>query len=206
LLAQTTDVRALEALRREINYEGKIMFSKFATAAVAATLSLAASAAMAGAGDYSFDPVNPEMKKGDDMADNASPQVPELLHVAGSRDAETPANAPRWFAHAKPPWQDQEEARPISPSDRRALEECRDGNRWRRRAEPDDGRQHRQQTTAAISVVGASSDRLRLSSILKRPRSGIAPPRPKILDKSAPRGPPIILFASRLEEQCVRSR
>jgi hypothetical protein len=75
LLAQTTDVRALEALRREINYEGKIMFSKFATAAVAATLSLAASAAMAGAGDYSFDPVNPEMKKGDDMADNASSQV-----------------------------------------------------------------------------------------------------------------------------------
>ncbi|WP_347265056.1 FixH family protein [Nitrobacter sp.] len=43
------------------------MFSKFATAAVAATLSLAASAAMAGAGDYSFDPVNPEMKKGDDV-------------------------------------------------------------------------------------------------------------------------------------------
>lgn len=43
------------------------MFSKFATAAVAATLSLAVSAAMAGAGDYSFDPVNPEMKKGDDV-------------------------------------------------------------------------------------------------------------------------------------------
>ena len=30
------------------------MLSKFATAALAATLSLAASAAMAGAGDYSF--------------------------------------------------------------------------------------------------------------------------------------------------------
>lgn len=43
------------------------MLSKFTTAAVAATLSLAASAAMAGAGDYSFEPVNPEMKKGDDV-------------------------------------------------------------------------------------------------------------------------------------------
>ena len=41
------------------------MLSKFATAALAATLSLAASAAMAGAGDYSFEPVNPEMKKGE---------------------------------------------------------------------------------------------------------------------------------------------
>ncbi|GLH80688.1 hypothetical protein SSBR45G_55970 [Bradyrhizobium sp. SSBR45G] len=43
------------------------MLSKFATAAFAATLSLAASAAMAGAGDYTFEPVNPEMKKGDDV-------------------------------------------------------------------------------------------------------------------------------------------
>ena len=43
------------------------MLSKFSTAAVAATLSLAASAAMAGAGDYTFEPVNPEMKKGDDV-------------------------------------------------------------------------------------------------------------------------------------------
>ena len=43
------------------------MLSKFATAALAATLSLAASAAMAGAGDYAFEPVNPEMKKGDDV-------------------------------------------------------------------------------------------------------------------------------------------
>ncbi len=70
MLAQTTDVRALEAPRREINYinyEDKTMFSKFATAAVAATLSLAASAAMPGADDYSFEPVNPEMKKGDDV-------------------------------------------------------------------------------------------------------------------------------------------
>jgi hypothetical protein len=67
LLAQTTDVRALKAPRREINYEDKTMFSKLATAAVAATLSLAASAAMAGADDYSFEPVNPEMKKGDDV-------------------------------------------------------------------------------------------------------------------------------------------
>jgi hypothetical protein len=43
------------------------MLSKFSTAALAATLSLAASAAMAGAGDYTFEPVNPEMKKGDDV-------------------------------------------------------------------------------------------------------------------------------------------
>jgi hypothetical protein len=43
------------------------MLSRFATAALAATLSLAASAAMAGAGDYTFEPVNPEMKKGDDV-------------------------------------------------------------------------------------------------------------------------------------------
>ena len=43
------------------------MLSKFSSAALAATLSLAASAAMAGAGDYTFEPVNPEMKKGDDV-------------------------------------------------------------------------------------------------------------------------------------------
>jgi hypothetical protein len=43
------------------------MLSKFTTAAVVATLSLAASAAMAGARDYAFEPVNPEMKKGDDV-------------------------------------------------------------------------------------------------------------------------------------------
>jgi hypothetical protein len=43
------------------------MLSKFTTAALAATLSLAASAAMAGAGDYAFEAVNPEMKKGDDV-------------------------------------------------------------------------------------------------------------------------------------------
>lgn len=43
------------------------MLSKFTTAALAATLSLAASFAMAGAGDYSFEPVNPEMKKGEDI-------------------------------------------------------------------------------------------------------------------------------------------
>jgi len=43
------------------------MLSRFSTAALAATLSLAASAAMAGAGDYTFEPVNPEMKKGDDV-------------------------------------------------------------------------------------------------------------------------------------------
>ena len=43
------------------------MLSKFSTAALAATLSLAASAAMAGAGDYAFEPVTPQMKKGEDV-------------------------------------------------------------------------------------------------------------------------------------------
>ena len=43
------------------------MLFKISTAALAATLSLAASAAMAGAGDYAFEPVNPQMKKGDDV-------------------------------------------------------------------------------------------------------------------------------------------
>jgi len=43
------------------------MLSKFKAAALAATLSLAASAAIAGAGDYAFEPVNSQMKKGDDV-------------------------------------------------------------------------------------------------------------------------------------------
>ncbi|GMO24199.1 FixH family protein [Bradyrhizobium sp. TM233] len=43
------------------------MLSKFSTAALAATLSLAASAAVAGAGDYAFEPVTVQMKKGDDV-------------------------------------------------------------------------------------------------------------------------------------------
>ncbi|GMP10710.1 MULTISPECIES: FixH family protein [Bradyrhizobium] len=43
------------------------MLSKFSTAALAATLSLAASAAVAGAGDYAFEPVTAQMKKGDDV-------------------------------------------------------------------------------------------------------------------------------------------
>lgn len=43
------------------------MLTKFSTAALAATLSLAASAAMAGAGDYAFEPVTAQMKKGDDV-------------------------------------------------------------------------------------------------------------------------------------------
>lgn len=43
------------------------MLSRFSTAALAATLSLAASTAMAGAGDYAFEPVNAQMKKGDDV-------------------------------------------------------------------------------------------------------------------------------------------
>lgn len=43
------------------------MLSKFSAAAVAATTLLTASFAMAGAGDYAFEPVNPEMKKGDDV-------------------------------------------------------------------------------------------------------------------------------------------
>lgn len=43
------------------------MLSKFSAAALAATISLAASIAMAGSGDYIFEPINPEMKKGDDV-------------------------------------------------------------------------------------------------------------------------------------------
>ena len=43
------------------------MLSKFTTAALAATLSLAVSTAMADAGDYAFEPVKAEMKKGDDV-------------------------------------------------------------------------------------------------------------------------------------------
>ncbi len=44
------------------------MISKFTrAAALAATMSLAASAALAAAGDYVFEPVNAEMKKGDDV-------------------------------------------------------------------------------------------------------------------------------------------
>lgn len=43
------------------------MLSRLTTAALAATISLAASLVMAGAGDYAFEPVNPEMKKGDDV-------------------------------------------------------------------------------------------------------------------------------------------
>ncbi len=51
----------------EINHEDRTMLSRFSTAALAATLSLAASIAVAGAGDFAFEPVNPEMKKGDDV-------------------------------------------------------------------------------------------------------------------------------------------
>ena len=43
------------------------MLAKFSTAALAATLSLGASVAVAHAGDYSFEAVNPQMKKGDDV-------------------------------------------------------------------------------------------------------------------------------------------
>lgn len=43
------------------------MLSKVSTVALAATLSLAASAAIAGAGDYTFEPVNPQMKQGGDV-------------------------------------------------------------------------------------------------------------------------------------------
>jgi hypothetical protein len=44
------------------------MIAKFSRAAgLAAAISLAATAAMAGAGDYAFEPVNPQMKKGDDV-------------------------------------------------------------------------------------------------------------------------------------------
>ena len=51
----------------EINHEDRTMLSRFSTAALAATLSLAASIAVAGASDYAFEPVSPEMKKGDDV-------------------------------------------------------------------------------------------------------------------------------------------
>jgi uncharacterized protein (DUF58 family) len=43
------------------------MLSRFSAAALAATLLLASSAALAGAADYTFEPVNPQMKKGDDV-------------------------------------------------------------------------------------------------------------------------------------------
>src|SRR6516162_5889649 len=44
------------------------MISKFISAAALTTvIGLTASAALAGAGDYAFEPVNPEMKKGDDV-------------------------------------------------------------------------------------------------------------------------------------------
>jgi hypothetical protein len=44
------------------------MISKFmGAAALAAAVGLAASAALAGAGNYAFEPVNAEMKKGDDV-------------------------------------------------------------------------------------------------------------------------------------------
>ncbi|WP_454649145.1 FixH family protein [Bradyrhizobium liaoningense] len=43
------------------------MLFRFSAAALAATLLLATPAAMAGAGDYAFEPVSPEMKKGDDV-------------------------------------------------------------------------------------------------------------------------------------------
>jgi hypothetical protein len=66
LLATTTDVCAHGAMA-EINHEDRTMLSRFSTAALAATLSLAASIAMAGASDYAFEPVSPEMKKGDDV-------------------------------------------------------------------------------------------------------------------------------------------
>jgi len=42
------------------------MLSRLGTVALAATIALVASAAMAGPSDYAFEPVNPEMKKGDD--------------------------------------------------------------------------------------------------------------------------------------------
>lgn len=43
------------------------MLSRLTTAALAATISLAASLALAGGGDYAFEPVSAEMKKGDDV-------------------------------------------------------------------------------------------------------------------------------------------
>lgn len=43
------------------------MLSKFSTAALAATITLGASGAIAAASDYAFQPVATEMKKGDDV-------------------------------------------------------------------------------------------------------------------------------------------
>ena len=44
------------------------MIAKFSrVAGLAATISLITTVAMAAAGDYAFEPVNPEMKKGDDV-------------------------------------------------------------------------------------------------------------------------------------------
>ena len=43
------------------------MLSRLGTTALAATIALVASAAVAGPSDYAFEPVNPEMKKGDDV-------------------------------------------------------------------------------------------------------------------------------------------
>ena len=43
------------------------MLSRLGTVALAATIALVASAAMAGPSDYAFEPVNPEMKKGEDV-------------------------------------------------------------------------------------------------------------------------------------------
>ncbi len=43
------------------------MLLKFSTAALAAAISVTAFVAVAGAGDYAFVPVNPEMKKGEDV-------------------------------------------------------------------------------------------------------------------------------------------
>ena len=43
------------------------MISKFRSAALAATLALAVTPAMGAAADYAFEPVTPEIKKGDDV-------------------------------------------------------------------------------------------------------------------------------------------
>jgi hypothetical protein len=78
--------------------------------------------------------------------------------------------------------------------------------RWRGRAEPDDGRRHRQKLAAVISAVGASSECLRSPTYLSDQE--VVPLRRDQRSRArAHRAAlPLFLFASRPEEQCVRSR
>ena len=64
----TTAVCSFGAAVETDPIEENIMISKFSSAAaLIAAVTLVTSAALAGAGDYVFEPVNAEMKKGDDV-------------------------------------------------------------------------------------------------------------------------------------------